>query len=206
MSELPGTITPARPENPANPETSRQEGQYEITVPTWSDKLLQEVIRSLLEAYYEPQFSEHSHGYRPERGCHTALSHIEHAWTGCHWFVEGDIRACFDRLDHSVMLSILANKIHDPHFLRRINHLLQAGYLQEGRSLPTLSGIPQGGTVSPILSTIYLDKLDKFVETHLIPQYTRGRVRKKNPAYRRIQERLSRARRKEEYRKAKALL
>jgi len=177
-----------------------------LGLPTWSDKLLQEVIRSLLEAYYEPQFSEHSHGYRPERGCHTALSHIEHAWTGCHWFVEGDIKACFDRLDHSVMLSILAEKIHDPRFLRLIKQLLQAGYLEEWRSLPTLSGVPQGGIVSPILSNIYLDKLDKFVETHLIPQYTRGRVRKKNPAYRRIQERLSRARRKEEYRKAKALL
>ncbi len=85
---------------------------------------------------------------------------MEPAWTGCHWFVEGDIRACFDRLDHSVMLSILAKKIHDPRFLRLINHLLQAGYLQEGRSLPTLSGIPQGGTVSPILSTIYLNQLD----------------------------------------------
>ena len=177
-----------------------------LGLPTWSDKLLQEVIRSLLEMYYEPQFSEHSHGYRPQRGCHTALSHIEHAWTGCHWFVEGDIKACFDRLDHSVMLSILAEKIHDPRFLRLIKQLLQAGYLEEWRSLPTLSGVPQGGIVSPILSNIYLDKLDKFVETHLIPQYTRGRVRKKNPAYRRLQERLSRARRKEEYRKAKALL
>ena len=141
-----------------------------LGLPTWSDKLLQEVIRSLLEAYYEPQFSEHSHGYRPERGCHTALSHIEHAWTGCHWFVEGDIKACFDRLDHSVMLSILAEKIHDPRFLRLIKQLLQAGYLEEWRSLPTLSGVPQGGIVSPILSNIYLDKLDKFVETHLIPQ------------------------------------
>jgi group II intron reverse transcriptase/maturase len=177
-----------------------------LGLPTWSDKLLQEVIRSLLEAYYEPQFSEHSHGYRPQRGCHTALRHIEHAWTGCHWFVEGDIRACFDRLDHSVMLSILAEKIHEPRFLRLIKHLLQAGYLQEWRYLPTLSGIPQGGTVSPILSNIYLNQLDHYVETHLIPQHTRGQVRKKNPAYRRIQERLSRARRKGEYSKAKALL
>jgi group II intron reverse transcriptase/maturase len=177
-----------------------------LGLPTWSDKLLQEVIRSLLEAYYEPQFSEHSHGYRPERGCHTALSHIEHAWTGCHWFVEGDIHACFDRLDHSVMLSILAEKIHDPRFLRLIKQLLQAGYLEEWRYLPTLSGVPQGGIVSPVLANLYLNQLDQFVETHLIPKHTRGQVRKKNPAYRRIQERLSRARRKGEYRKAKALL
>jgi hypothetical protein len=104
------------------------------------------------------------------------------------------------------MLSILAEKIHDPRFLRLIKQLLQAGYLEEWRFLPTLSGVPQGGIVSPVLANIYLNQLDHFVETHLIPQYTRGRVRKKNPAYRRIQERLSRARRKGEYRKAKALL
>jgi len=177
-----------------------------LGLPTWSDKLLQEVIRSLLEAYYEPQFSDHSHGYRPQRGCHTALSHIEHAWTGCHWFVEGDIQACFDRLDHTVMLNILAEKIHDPRFLRLMKQLLQAGYLEEWRFLPTLSGVPQGGIVSPVLANIYLNQLDQFVETHLIPKHTRGQVRKKNPAYRRIQERLSRARRKGEYRKAKALL
>src|SRR5215471_5087476 len=79
-----------------------------LGLPTWSDKLLQEVIRSLLEAYYEPQFSDHSHGFRPERGCHTALSHIQHAWTGTRWWVEADIKACFDRIDHDVMLNILA--------------------------------------------------------------------------------------------------
>jgi retron-type reverse transcriptase len=95
MSELPGTITPARPENPANPETSRQEGQYEITVPTWSDKLVGEVARLLLEAYYEPTFSGHSHGFRPQRGCHTALREMEATWTGTVWFIEGDISDCF---------------------------------------------------------------------------------------------------------------
>jgi retron-type reverse transcriptase len=104
------------------------------------------------------------------------------------------------------MLNILAEKIHDPRFLRLMKQLLQAGYLEEWRFLPTLSGVPQGGMVSPVLANIYLNQLDQFVETHLIPKHTRGQVRKKNPAYRRIQERLSRARRKGEYRKAKALL
>src|SRR3989440_12610243 len=100
-----------------------------LGLPTWTDKLVQEVLRSLLEAYYEPQFSEASHGFRPQRGCHTALSEIRYVWTGCHWFIEGDIQASFDRLDHQVMLSILAQKIHDNRFLRLIQHLLQAGYL-----------------------------------------------------------------------------
>src|SRR6266496_6185465 len=91
-----------------------------LGLPTWTDKLVQEVLRSLLEAYYEPQFSEASHGFRPQRGCHTALSLIQHTWTGCKWFIEGDIRACFDRLDHSVMLSLLAQNITDHRFLQLI--------------------------------------------------------------------------------------
>jgi retron-type reverse transcriptase len=96
MSALPETITPAHPDHPANPETSRQEGQYEITVPTWSDKLVAEVVRLLLEAYYEPRFSGRSHGFRPGRGCHTALSEVVEVWKGTHWFIEGDIRSCLD--------------------------------------------------------------------------------------------------------------
>src|ERR1700756_422786 len=88
-----------------------------LGLPTWTDKLLQEVIRSLLEAYYEPQFSRASHGFRPQRGCHTALSQIEHTWKGTHWFIEGDIAACFERLDHEILLKRLAEKIHDNRFL-----------------------------------------------------------------------------------------
>ncbi len=115
-----------------------------LGLPTWTDKLLQEVIRSLLEAFYEPQFSDASHGFRPSRGCHTALSQIEYAWKGTHWFIEGDIKACFDQLDHQVLLTILAEKIHDARFLRLIKSLLQAGYLEEWHYHTTLSGAPQG--------------------------------------------------------------
>src|SRR5262249_50394248 len=89
-----------------------------LGLPTWSDNLMQEVIRSLLEAYYEPQFSPTSHGFRPGRGCHTALTEIEHAWTGTVWFIEGDIKGCFDSIDHAILLSILREKIHDNRFLR----------------------------------------------------------------------------------------
>jgi hypothetical protein len=120
-----------------------------LGLPTWSDKLLQEVIRLLLEAYYEPQFSDRSHGFRPGRGCHTALLEIYHQWHGTVWFVEGDIADCFGSLDHSIMRSILAEKIHDGRFLRLIDGLLQAGYLEDWRYHRTLSGAPQGGVVTP---------------------------------------------------------
>jgi group II intron reverse transcriptase/maturase len=154
-----------------------------LGLPSWSDKLLQEVIRLILEAYYEPQFSDHSHGFRPERGCHTALTKVKETWTGTKWFLEGDITQCFDRIDHQVLLSILREKFHDNRFLRLLNHLLQAGYLEDWRYHKTLSGTPQGSIVSPILSNIYLDKLDKYVETILLPRYTHGKQRQQNRAY-----------------------
>jgi hypothetical protein len=116
-----------------------------LGIPAWRDKLLQEVIRSILEAYYEPQFSPHSHGFRPERGCHTALHEIATVWRGTRWFIEGDISQCFDRLDHQVLLSILGEQLHDNRFLRLIRSLLEAGYLEDWRYNTTLSGSPQGG-------------------------------------------------------------
>ena len=158
-----------------------------LGIPTWTDKLLQEVIRMILEAYYEPQFSDRSHGFRSNRGCHTALSNVVNYWHGVRWFVEGDIKGCFDNIDHEVMLSVLGEKLHDNRFLRLLKHLLKAGYLEEWRYGRTLSGTPQGGVVSPILANIYLDRLDKFVENVLIPAHTRGTARRPNPAWNALQ-------------------
>jgi group II intron reverse transcriptase/maturase len=154
-----------------------------ISMPTWSNKLLQEVIRLILSAYYEPQFSNYSHGFRPERGCHTALREIDRNWLGTTWFIEGDIKACFDSLDHQILLDTLAENIHDGRFLRLIRELLEAGYLEEWTYNVTLSGAPQGGIVSPRLSNVYLNKLDKYVEQTLIPAYTKGNRRQANPEY-----------------------
>jgi group II intron reverse transcriptase/maturase len=154
-----------------------------LGLPSWSDKLVAEVMRLLLEAYYEPQFSGRSHGFRPGRGCRTALSEVADQWKGTTWFTESDIAQCFDRLDHSVMLGILGEKIHDNRFLRLLRNMLQAGYLEDWVWNATYSGAPQGGVASPVLSNIYLDRLDKFVETVLIPQYTRGEKRNPNPEY-----------------------
>ena len=154
-----------------------------LGIPTWSDKLLQEVMRSLLEAYYEPQFSPHSHGFRSGRGCHTALGEITHHWRGVKWYIEGDLVQCFDRLDHSVLLAILSEKLHDNRFLRLLANLLRAGYLEDWKYHATLSGSPQGGVISPILSNIYLDRFDQYVETVLLPAHNHGDRRKPYPPY-----------------------
>lgn len=163
-----------------------------LGIPTWSDKLLQEVIRLILEAYFDPQFSPHSHGFRPHRGCHSALTEIYHTWTGTTWFIEGDIAQCFDSLDHAILMATLGEKIHDNRFLRLIEELLKAGYVEDWKHHHTYSGTPQGGVISPILSNIYLNRLDTFVETTLLPMHNRGTKRKSNPAYNRVQLRASR--------------
>jgi group II intron reverse transcriptase/maturase len=165
-----------------------------LGLPSWSDKLVSEVVRHLLEAYYEPRFSDRSHGFRPGRGCHTALRKVALTWTGTTWFIESDIAQCFDRLDHTVMLGILGEKIHDNRFLRLLRNMLQAGYLEDWEWNATPSGAPQGEVASPILSNIYLDRLDTFVETVLIPHYTRGEHRKRNPTYVEVTQALKRAR------------
>lgn len=159
-----------------------------LGIPSWSDKLLQEAIRLLLEAYYDPQFNPASHGFRPKLGCHTALREVYHKWVGTKWFIEGDIAQCFDSLDHEVLLSILREKIHDNRFLRLIDGLLRAGYLEDWRYNATLSGSPQGAVLSPILSNIYLDKLDQFIVGSLLPRYTRGDRRRPNPVWQRLQQ------------------
>ncbi|MGW3944497.1 reverse transcriptase/maturase family protein, partial [Streptomyces phaeochromogenes] len=167
-----------------------------LGLPPWSDKLVGEVIRLLLEAYYEPTFSNSTHGFRPRRGCHTALRDVTNTWTGTVWFVEGDIAQCFDRLDHSVMLRILGEKIQDNRFLRLMRNMLRAGYMEDWIWNATHSGSPQGGVVSPILSNIYLHKMDEYVEKVLIPEYTRGRVRQPNRAFHRVWAAVGRARKR----------
>jgi retron-type reverse transcriptase len=115
-----------------------------LGLPTWSDKLVGEVVRLLSEAYYEPTFPDRSHGFRPGRGCHTALREVAETWTGTTWFIEGDISDCFGSLDHQVLLPILAEKIHDNRFLQLISRMLKAGYMDDWVFGATLSGAPQG--------------------------------------------------------------
>jgi group II intron reverse transcriptase/maturase len=155
-----------------------------LGIPTWRDKLLQEVIRLLLNAYFEPQFSDHSHGFRPQRGCHTALEEIKYTCRGTKWFIEGDISKCFDSFDHGVMVNILRDYIEDERFIRLIEGLLKAGYMENWKWNATLSGTSQGGVLSPLMSNLYLNEFDKFVEQKLIPQFHQGEKRRRNPEYR----------------------
>lgn len=176
-----------------------------LGLPPWSDKLVGEVIRLLLEAYYEPQFSDRSHGFRPGRGCHTALSEVANTWTGTTWFIEGDVSDCFGSFDHGIMIKILAEKIHDNRFLRLMRNMLEAGYLEDWRWNATLSGVPQGGVISPALSNIYLHRLDNFVETVLIPEYTRGGRRRQDAEYARVRAAHVRARKRGDHASAREL-
>jgi group II intron reverse transcriptase/maturase len=164
-----------------------------LGMPSWSDKLVAEVVRMLLDAYYDVRFSDRSHGFRTGRGCHTALDEVVSAWTGTHWFVEGDLADYFGSLDHKIMVSTLAVKIHDGRFLQLINRMLQAGYLEDWRWNATLSGAPQGGIASPVLSNVYLDRFDQFVQQRLIPEYTRGEKRRSEPRYHRVEHRIAKA-------------
>jgi group II intron reverse transcriptase/maturase len=167
-----------------------------LGLPSWSDKLVGEVVRLLLEAYYEPRFSDHSHGFRKGRGCHTALRKIQETWTGTVWFIEGDISDCFGSTDHEILMNILGERIRDNRFLRLVRNMLKAGYMEDWRYHETLSGTPQGSVLSPLLSNIYLHKLDEFVERELIPQHTRGNSRKRNREYLRLAKRRQDARRR----------
>jgi group II intron reverse transcriptase/maturase len=148
----------------------------------------------LLEAYYEPRFRDSSHGFRPGRGCHTALARIKQKFRGSAWFIEGDIRGCFDNIFRTVLMDILSRDIHDGRLLNLIRMGLEAGYVEDWRYHQTYSGVPQGGILSPVLSNIYMHELDKFIEDELIPQYTRGEKRKHNLEYCQLGKRISRAR------------
>ena len=159
-------------------------GTRPLGVPNLNDKLVQEVIRMILESYYEPQFRKSSHGFRPRRSCHTALETIKSTWKGTAWFVEGDIKGCFDNIDHSFLMGLLEEKVKDTRFLKLIRQMLKAGYMEDWKRYETFSGTPQGGIVSPLLSNIVLHELDRYVEDELIPQHTKGERRKQNPEYR----------------------
>lgn len=167
-----------------------------LGIPTWRDKLVQEVIRLILESYYEPRFSDASHGFRPARGCHTALTTVQRTWKGTKWFVEGDIKGCFDNIDHTVLMNVLRRSIQDGRFLALVEGLLKAGYLADWKYNRTHSGTPQGGVVSPLLANIYLNELDRFVTTELVPAYTKGDKRKSNPEYERLRSRAKKAKAK----------
>ena len=156
-----------------------------LGIPSFEDKLVQEVVRLLLEAIYEGHFEGTSHGFRPHRSCHTALGMIQKSFAGAKWFIEGDIKGFFDNIDHNVLISILRERISDERFLRLIRKFLNAGYVEDWKYNKTYSGTPQGGIISPMLANIYLDKFDKYIKEYAA-KFRKGDRRSINPEYWRL--------------------
>lgn len=163
-----------------------------LGIPTGTDKLVQSACKTILEAIYEPKFSESSHGFRPNRSCHSALREI-YNWSGTKWFIEFDIEKYFDNIDHNILMKILEERIMDKRFLALIYKFLKAGYLEDWKFNPTFSGTPQGGIISPILANIYLDKLDKFIERGCNVINSTPNERRLTPEYHKIRNELSTA-------------
>lgn len=153
-----------------------------LGIPSFDDKLVQEVIRMILEAIYEGNFEHTSHGFRPKRSCHTALIGVQSSFTAARWFIEGDIKGFFDNINHEVLIGILKNRIADERFIRLIRKFLNAGYVEDWVFHKTYSGTPQGGIISPILANIYLDQFDKYIKEY-ISQFDKGERKRKTRGY-----------------------
>ena len=169
--------------------------QRPLGIPSFRDKLLGTVLKLILEAIYEPTFSEHSHGFRPERSCHTALEAVKRDMNGIRWWVEGDIKGYFDNVNHDTLLRILSKRITDKRFLHLIEQFLKAGYVEDWRYHQTYSGVPQGGTLSPVLSNIYLNELDRTMATK-IAEFNQGKEREMTYEYKRLRKAKWRAKKK----------
>lgn len=163
-----------------------------LGMPSIDDKLVQEIAKMILENIYEDTFSNKSHGFRPNKSCHTALNQIQVSFTGVKWFIEGDIKAFFDNIDHQILISILRKRIQDEYFIGLIWKFLKAGYVENWRFHKTYSGTPQGSVISPILSNIYLNELDKYMEEYQ-KEFCKGACKKENPVYRKIRKSLESA-------------
>ncbi len=164
-----------------------------LGIPSFEDKLLQQVIKMILEAIYEEYFEDCSHGFRPDKSCHTALIKIQTTFTGSKWFIEGDIKGFFDNINHNVLIDMLRERINDERFIRLIRKFLNAGYVEDWIFNKTYSGTPQGGIISPILANIYLDKLDKYMKEYA-ENFKKGKRRKRTAEYRQDEIMLKKAR------------
>ena len=175
-----------------------------LSFPNGKDKLVQECVRMILDCIYEPTFSNLSHGYRPNRSIHSAVAQIE-TWKATTWFIEGDISACFDEVDHRTLENILKERINDAKFIRLINKLLKAGYLDTDLNFfKTKLGTGQGSICSPILANIYLDKFDRCMES-IIERDTKGSYRKQNPEYAKLRYQLKKAKENKDGKAIKSL-
>ncbi|MBY0029870.1 reverse transcriptase domain-containing protein [Priestia megaterium] len=163
----------------------RGNGKRPLGIPSFDDKLLQTVVKYILESIYESSFSNRSHGYRPNKSCHTAIKQIADTFNGVKWFIEGDIKGFFDNIDHSILIDLLRKRIKDEKFLRLIWKFLKAGYIEDWKYHNSYSGVPQGGIISPILSNIYLNELDKYIEDFQ-HKFNKGKYKAENLDYKKL--------------------
>lgn len=184
---------PARREYIAKKNSSKKRP---LGIQSGNDKLVQEVVKMILESIYEPAFSDKSHGFRPNRSCQTALMQIQKTFTGTNWFVEGDIHACFDSFDHQVVIKLLRKRIDDEAFIQLIWKFLKAGYMEQWTFGRTYSGVPQGSGVSPVLCNVYLNELDRYMEKYAMEFNTKAQKKRFATAYRRSVDRTYKYRKK----------
>ena len=184
---------PARREYIAKKNSSKKRP---LGIQSGNDKLVQEVVKMILESIYEPVFSDKSHGFRPNRSCQTALMQIQKTFTGTNWFVEGDIHACFDSFDHQVVIKLLRKRIDDEAFIQLIWKFLKAGYMEQWTFGRTYSGVPQGSGVSPVLCNVYLNELDRYMEKYAMEFNTKAQKKRFATAYRRSVDRTYKYRKK----------
>ena len=137
-----------------------------LGIPTVTDRLIQQAISQVLSKIYDPMFSEHSYGFRPNRSAHDAVRKAKgYIRDGYRWVVDMDLEKFFDKVNHDRLMSTLAKRIQDKALLKLIRKYLQAGVMINGVVSSTDKGTPQGGPLSPLLSNIVLDELDKELET-----------------------------------------
>lgn len=184
---------PARREYIAKKNSSKKRP---LGIQSGNDKLVQEVVKMILESIYEPVFSDKSHGFRPNRSCQTALMQIQKTFTGTNWFVEGDIHACFDSFDHQAVIKLLRKRIDDEAFIQLIWKFLKAGYMEQWTFGRTYSGVPQGSGVSPVLCNVYLNELDRYMEKYAMEFNTKAQKKRFATAYRRSVDRTYKYRKK----------
>src|SRR5690625_368906 len=136
-----------------------------LGIPTVTDRFIQQAIAQILSPMYDPTFSEHSYGFRPSRSAHVAIRKTKgYIREGYRWVVDVDLEKFFDRVNHDRLMGILAKRIDDKRLLKLIRQYLKSGIMINGVLTNNKEGTPQGGPLSPLLSNIVLDELDKELE------------------------------------------